>query len=424
MAYFVKRDENTYRLFVDVGQSGKRKIKSKTIKITDRALLRTKKRLQDHIELELRKFQLELMQSNLATHRDMTFSEFVELWLNRHVYRELEEKSQQNYLFHIERRILPYFGNMRMSQITKQHILDYLDYLHSPEAAFRGKQLGASTLLYNYRVLRSLFNYAAEWEVIEKSPMLGITKPKDPDSQPMQVYDEAELAQLFEALAQEPSETRCIVMFAVTCGMRRGEIAGLEWKHVDLDARTVEIKQSITMNKGGQPVIKRPKTRKSIRKIAMPMILVDQLMEFRYEWLQARRYARSRWDGKGEFLFCHESGQPHDPHWITDLWIKVRKKHNLKPIRFHDLRHTAATWMIKQNIHPKAIANRLGHINIKTTMDVYSHVLESVDQMAASVFDEMPTGGLPKGVLISKPFPDGDGGDESATHEEKRLIKW
>lgn len=400
MAYIINHKPGAFRLCVDIGEPGQRKIKTRTVRITDPALLRTKKRLQDHLDLELKKFQLELMNSASAANADMTFSAFVEVWLTRHVDRELEEKSRLQYRFHIDKRILPFFGKLKMGAITKQHIIEFIDYLHTPEAALRGKQLGASTIIYNYRVLRSLFNYAVEWEVIPSSPLAGISKPKEPDRPEMKVYDEADLARLFEALASEPPKIRAAVMLAVTCGLRRGEIAGLEWDHIDFGARTVHILQSIPMNKDGKPVIKKPKTRRSTRRLAMPMMLVDQLLEYREVWQLERQHAREHWPGGGEFLFCHESGQPHDPHWFTDMWIDLRTRRQLKPIRFHDLRHTAATWMIKQNIHPKAIANRLGHVNIKTTMDVYGHVIESVDQQAASVFDAMPASALPKGALL------------------------
>jgi integrase len=179
--------------------------------------------------------------------------------------------------------------------------------------------------------------------------------------------------------------------------MRRGEIAALEWRHVDLNARTIAIRQSIPMNQDGVPVVKAPKTRKSTRTIAIPGMMVDALESYRNEWSTARSYSRVTWPG--EYLFCHESGQPHDPHWLTDKWIELRRKHGLKEIRFHDLRHTAATWMIKQNVHPKAIAARLGHVNIKTTMDVYGHVIESVDRAAAEVFDAMPST-LGRGAVV------------------------
>lgn len=402
MAYIEKRGEASYRLTVDLGTDakGKRILKRKTLRIEDAALLRTTKRLRDHLDLELRKFQLELETETHITDDRIIFTDFLEIWFNRHVDVELEEKSRQNYRFHVKHRIKPFFQDFRIAQIKQNHIFEFIDFLRTPEASPRNKKLGTATIVYNYRILRSIFNCAIDWKVIQNNPMEGVKKPKEDEQKEIQFYDEHDIEALFNALKNERLKFQCVVSLAVMGGLRRGEIAGLEWHHVDLRNRTVDVQQSIPMNKDGQPVIKTPKTRKSRRKIAIPVLLVDMLENYKAIWKEERKHAKTKWSGNGEFLFCHESGQPHDPHWITDQWINFRNKHDLKKIRFHDLRHTAATWMIKSGVHPKAIANRLGHVNIKTTMDVYGHVMESVDQHAASVFDDMPTGNVSRGVLL------------------------
>lgn len=395
MAHIEKRGAASYRLTIDLGRDGRgrKRLERKTVRIQDPAILRSKRRLDQFLEMELAKFQLEVQSGSYVASNAITFAEFVEQWLARHVDAALSDKTQYNYRYHLDREILPFFGSMKMGQIRTADINDFVDQL-------RLSKIGSATSVYIYRVLRSIFKHATEWKVIGENPIIGSVKPKEGERKEINVYDEAELDQLFRALDKEPAKLRCAVLLALTGGLRRGEIAGLEWKHIDLEARTVEIRQSIPMNKDGEPVIKAPKTRRSIRKIAIPALLVDHLTEFRSQWELERKYAKTRWSGKGEFLFCHESGKPHDPNWFTDNWMLFRARHKLRPIRFHDLRHTAATWMIKAGVHPKAIANRLGHQNIKTTMDVYSHILESVDQAAAEVFDSMPAQGLRRGAVL------------------------
>jgi integrase len=178
-------------------------------------------------------------------------------------------------------------------------------------------------------------------------------------------------------------------MLAVTTGLRRGELAGLEWKNIDLERGTLEVKTTIPKIKDGEPVIKGPKNKKSARKIALSASVVQELEDFKSEWRKARFQIEDKWEGgKYEFLFCALNGKPHDPQRLTKRWIEFHRSHNLKPIRLHDLRHTSVSWMIFKKVHSEAIAKRVGHSNTKM-MEIYGHIFESVDKAAASVFDDI-----------------------------------
>lgn len=388
--YIEKRGERSWRLNVDVGYdaNGKRDMRRKTIRINDKALLRTTKKLADYLELELAKFRMDVEAGTYVSPGQTKFSDFIDTWMERHVKLDLTEKTRLNYNHHIKKRIKPWFGHMRIDQIKALHIRDFLDHMRTNESDSTGKPVSDATIIYTYRVLRSIFRSATEWQVIKENPMSTIKKPKDGTKSEMKFYDEHDLEKLFIALQQEPVQTQVIVMLAVMGGLRRAEIAGLEWKHIDTEKRVLTVEQSIPMYMNGEPLIKAPKTQKSVRRIAIPNTLIETLEEYKKEWFELRDKIPHTYPG--EFLLCHECGTPYDPQWITERWAILREKHNLKRIRLHDLRHTAATWMIAQGVHPKAIANRLGHANIKTTMDVYGHIIESVDQAAASVFDHMP----------------------------------
>lgn len=277
MASIQKRGENRWRLVAELGYDaqGKRVQERKTIKVEDPALLRAPRRLQNYLESEMVKFQMEVDAGHYIRPEKLTFQAFIEKWLQKFVEVELEEKTKISYRFHTERRILPYFGTMHMDKIKTMHITDYLDYLRTPEATINkdGKLLGSATIVYNYRVLRSIFAKAVEWRVLKENPMIGIKKPPEDDVQEMEVYDEKEIQMLFDALEDEPSHIRVQIVLAVTTGMRRSEIAGLDWKNIDLLNGTINIKQTITMYKDGAPVIKGPKNKNSKRVISIPLLL-------------------------------------------------------------------------------------------------------------------------------------------------------
>ncbi|WP_256709991.1 site-specific integrase [Paenibacillus sp. FSL H8-0548] len=390
-----KRGQNSWTFTVDVGTDaqGKKEREFKTLKVTDPTLLRAPKRLQEYLETELTKFKLEALAGQHKKHGKMLFSKFLEeYWEVNFVNIDLEEKTQASYLFHRKKRIEPYFGHMYMDQIETTHILKFMQLLRHPNARADGTgPLKSATLVYNYRVLKSIFSKAMEWKIIKENPMTGIKKPKEDDVKQMEVYDEKEIKLLFEALDYESLQLRTAITLAITTGIRRGEMAALEWTKIDFERGHLYITQSIPKMKDGQPILKPPKNGKPRRIV----LSETELAELRL--LKAERDAEltdlpDQWgDGKYSFVFCHPDGMPYDPQWFTKKWIDFHRRHQLKAIRFHDLRHTSISWMIYKQVHSEVIAKRAGHSNIKM-LEIYGHIFESVEQAAASVFNDIKKG--------------------------------
>ncbi|MFK7695370.1 tyrosine-type recombinase/integrase [Paenibacillus sp. HJGM_3] len=392
MAYIEKRGANSWRLTVDIGTdpSGKRISRKKTIKIEDTALLKTTKKLQSYLDEELVKFKMEVEAGEYISPDKLTFSAFVEVWLNKFVRKELEYKTQENYEFHTNKRILPYFGSMKIEKIRALHVIDYLDKLSE-------SGLGSASIVYNYRVLRSMFNKAVEWQVIKESPMKAVKKPKEKPSVELNVYDEEESMQLFKALEDADNRFKILITLALTTGMRRAELLGLEWKNIDLTTGTIQVIQSIPAYKEGEPVIKLPKNPSSVRPIAISPSVLEELKQYRKEWLQMKMQVLKKWKAKPEqeFLFMSSApgaeGKPVYPKRLSEWWREFHseKLGHLKYIRFHDFRHTSVTLLINQGVHAKIISERVGHSKIGTTMDKYGHVIRKADQAAADLFDKI-----------------------------------
>jgi integrase len=387
-----KRGKNSWRLTVELGYDakGEREFERKTIRIEDPEILRAPRRLQNHLDEELVKFRMEIESGHYIRPEKLTLNQFYEIWNDKFVEPKLAEKTKISYRFHTMARILPYFEGKHMEKIKTLHILDYLDYLKTPEAIIKDGEIpGSATIVYNYRVLRSIFSKAVEWGVLKDNPMIGVKKPPEDDVKEMEVYDEKEIQYLFDALEDEPSHIRIQIILAVTTGMRRSEIAGLDWKNIDLINGTINIKQTVTMYKDGAPVIKGPKNKNSRRVIAIPASVIDELKAYRLDWAKMKLQLGDKWIANDwEFLFCRTNGYPSDPERLTKRWIMFHRKHNLKAIRLHDLRHTSISWMIYKKIHSSAIAKRAGHTNTKM-LEIYGHIFESVDKAAADVFDDM-----------------------------------
>ncbi|KQX69306.1 tyrosine-type recombinase/integrase [Paenibacillus sp. Root444D2] len=377
----LKDGTTSYRLTVELGYApdGSRIRKRKTVNAKDFGKKELGKR---ELNAELDRFKNEVNNGEYRDIEKMSFAAFVEQWKKRYLV-DKEEKTQQNYSHIVNKRITPFFGKADMEKIKSFHIMDFI-------AKLKGDGLSANSIVKYYRVLKSIFHWAKEWKVVKENPMEGVPKPKETDYD-ADVYSEEEVAYLFDALQNEKPMFRVLILLAVTTGLRRGELLGLEWKHIHLDKSFIDVRQSIPMFKDHQPVIKEPKTKNSIRKVSINAFVVPELDKY---FLQARKdklQVGDKWQGGDRFfLFANKYGMPYYPKTLSDMWRDfIKKNPGIKYIRFHDLRHTSATLLINKGVHAKTISSRLGHSNIKTTMNIYGHAMQSADVAAAEAFDTL-----------------------------------
>jgi integrase len=207
----------------------------------------------------------------------------------------------------------------------------------------------------------------------------------------MDVYNAGQVDEMRMALEKESPMWRMFVSLAVTCGLRRGELLGLEWKHINLDAGTVEIKQALSFTKDEKYEIKEPKTKRSIRTLGLPQFIIQELRKYKTHCNLLRLNAADLWEGgQNFFLFTGYQGKPLNPTSVKNFWQRFHVKNpQLKYIRIHDLRHTAATLLLNKGLPAKIIADMLGHASITTTMNVYAHTTMEAQHHAASVMDDL-----------------------------------
>lgn len=181
-----------------------------------------------------------------------------------------------------------------------------------------------------------------------------------------------------------------IIPHSCSCGgLRRSECLGLEWTRVNIKEQTIDIKEVITKGRKGA-VIKEPKTKKSKRLISLPESVIKELAEYQLHWKKEKLKMGELWtEEKREWLFCNEYGNHFYPDTPTTWWRRFINRVGIRYIRLHDLRHTSATLLINQGVHAKIISERLGHSDIRVTMNTYGHVLRHADQEAANKLDDL-----------------------------------
>ncbi|WP_079480601.1 tyrosine-type recombinase/integrase [Halobacillus salinus] len=385
MSSYEQRGHNSFLLTVELGYDGKgrRKRKRRTIRVED-ALLKTKRKLENHLNEELVKFKMEVETGQYITPGKTRFKDFIEDWAQKYAKNNLSPQTLDVYKGHLKNHILPTFGDQHIDQIKPIHIVNFISDLEKTTTLSQG------TIQYVYRVLRNVLQRAADWELIIKNPVVTVQRPKTQAKRKVNVYEPNEVKQLFDIAKTQPRHWRVFLSLALACGMRRGELLGLEWDHINFEEGTLEVVQVIGRGEKGRPVLKEPKSNTSKRVISLPKSVLIELNEHRLRWVKEKLKAGELWEEKDrEFIFCNEFGKHFYPTTPTTWWRRFTKKADVRFIRLHDLRHTSATTLINQGIHAKIISERLGHSDIRITMDTYGHALRSADQEAANKMNEV-----------------------------------
>lgn len=253
---------------------------------------------------------------------------------------------------------------------------------------------------YIHTTLHRALKQAVRWGLVPRNAAAAVDPPRvvTPEMRPLSS------AQARTLLATaKGNRLQALFVLAVTTGMRQGELLGLGWEDVDLEARSVRVRRTLTLAKGG-PRLTEPKTKGSRRSIRLTSGAVEALVRHRVRQDSEGAAAGGKWNAWG-FVFCTRRGTPirrdnlHDKHWKPLL-----RRAGLPDIRFHDLRHTCATLLLTMSVHPKIVSEMLGHSSIAITLDTYSHVIPGLGEAAANAIEE---------VLGDDPRVDGAGSEQA-----------
>jgi integrase len=393
VASIEKRGTNSWRLVVEAGydSEGNRVKRYKPIKIDDQALLKTTKKLKDYLNDELLKFKMEVESGEYIKPEKMTLKSFFEIWKEKYAKRELSHLSFKTYCTNFKNHILPVLGHLSLDQIKTIHLVNLMDDLYKPGARKdgRGELLSTGTIDYIHRVLKNMFTRAKDWNLINKNPMIGVKKPKVIQAD-MKFYEEDEAQLVINKLYLEPKMWRLFFIGAMLGGFRRGEFVGLEWTDVNFEKKYLTVTKSISDTENSEAILSGPKNKSSKRDVSMPEWFMVELKDYQHDYNVNKMKIINKWEGakNKNYVFHGGFGKPLYHTSPTTWWRKFIDRHNLKFIRLHDLRHSAAALLIEAGAPMKAIQKMLGHAKTQTTEDIYAHVTKKLSQETASKFDK------------------------------------
>jgi len=275
----------------------------------------------------------------------------------------------------VTQHLIPALGRILLAKLGPKHV-DSL--LHEKTAS----GLSARTVQYLHAVLRRALNQALKWDLIPRNVVTLVDPPKvqRPEIQPWA----PEEARRFLAEVKG-DRLEAIYSVAISCGLRQGEALGLQWQHVDLDNGVIQVREQL-QRIDGKLRLADLKTDKSRRAITLPAVTLSALHTHRARQERERQFAGARWQDTG-LVFTTTVGTGIDQRNLLRHFYAAIQRAGVRRVRWHDLRHCAASLLLAQGVPMKAVADTLGHSDIRLTMNLYAHLFPEAKREIAERMD-------------------------------------
>ena len=315
-----------------------------------------------------------------------TLATFLAVWLEA-TRSSLRPQTWSTYERHLRLHVLPYAGRIRLAKLQPYDL----------QALYRGRLeegLSSTTVHHVHAILHRALGQAVRWGTVPRN-VADLVDPPRMSRFEMRALTAGEVRRLLDAARGDRLEA--LYVLAVSTGMRRGELLALHWQDVDLPLRRASVTGTMQRTPEGL-VIGQPKTSKSRRLVMLSDMALRALERRREIEIAERASAGPLWYETG-LIFPNAIGRPLEPgNLLRRSYWPLLQRAGLPRMRFHDLRHTAATIMLSRGVHPKVASEILGHATVAITLDLYSHVTESMQAEAAQLMDETLAGPIPSGA--------------------------
>jgi integrase len=316
-------------------------------------------------------------QGSLVAPGRVTVEQFLSRWLEDCAKPKLRPSTFASYAQIIRLHVVPGLGPVPLQRLNPQLVQSWLNER-------RRVGLSARTCQYARAILCSALGQALRWGIVPRNVVTLVESPR---------VERHEIRPLLPDQARALLDTvrlhRLGALFtvALALGLRQGEALGLKWDAVDFQAGVLHVRAAL-QRVGKKWVLVEPKSERSRRIVALPRMAIVALRAHRVRQKKERLLAGSRWNESG-FVFTTRTGTPIAPRNLNRAFKGLLKKASLPEVRFHDLRHTAATFLLAQGVDPRTIMETLGHSQISLTLNTYSHVLPALQQDAAARMHEL-----------------------------------
>ena len=424
MASIQKRGDS-YRIVVSMGYDVNHK---KLVEITtftpDKNL--TPKKKQKAIEDFAYEFEKKCRNHERLEGEKTTLKDFIARWTAEKAQQELQPGTLEKYQAVIDSFILPALGHLKLSEIKPHTVNAFFVSLTKDGSRHDGKLGGYSKGTINKvsNVLSSILRTAVEWEAIERNPCDAVRVKAEDSAEKIKFFTPQQAAAFLDYISKPytirtkghtrtddtgkqytvgdytstkelPTQLKVLFSLAIYSGLRKGEILALTWDDVDFENNTVAVTKAAAVV-GGQQIVKVPKTRNSYRLISIPRSITQQLQQWKLEQTRYRLKVGAYWQGDN-WIFTQDDGRMmsyYTPYSalqdiLTHYNADKAEADKLPMIPFHGLRHTKATLQIAAGTDVRTVSAILGHRETSTTMNIYSHSLQTAEQEAAANMERL-----------------------------------
>jgi len=368
--HIIKRYRNSYSVVLNLGAdpaTGKRKQQWISVKGTKR-----------EAEKKLAELLHQLDSGTFMRPGKTTVADYLEQWLKDCCWANLAPRTAEGYESIVRRHLIPSLGRIPLTQLKPEH----LQHVYSDEltAGFSHR-----TVRYMHVTLHKALHNAVKLGMILRNPADAVEPPKV-QRHDMHTMNESDI-HIFLEYARSTSYYALFYM-ALFTGMRRSELLALRWSDIDLILCQLSVTRALHHLQDGTLIFSQPKTAKGRRLISLSPSTAVVLREHREQQEKMKRQLGLTVT-EDDLVFCQADGKPLLPNSVSHAWTKLASRTGLKGVRLHDARHTHASLLLKQGVHPKIVQERLGHASIQITLDTYSHVAPGLQQAAANRFDDI-----------------------------------
>jgi integrase len=306
---------------------------------------------------------------------DQTEGEYLERWLETSVRGSVRESTCESYRRQVKRYMVPALGNVKLKKLSAMHV-------QGMYRSMLDRNLSPRTVQYTHANLHRALKQAVRWGLVPRNVCEDVDRPRLQREEMLPLCRE-QARRLLKAT--EGDRLEALYVLAVHTGMRPGELLGLKWEDVDLDATGGSLRVNRALSEGK---LAATKTKRSRRRIDLSAGSVAALKAHRKRQLEERMQKAGLWRDHG-LVFPSVVGTPLSHRNVVRAFKELLKRAGL-PVgtRLYDLRHTCATLLLNSNVHPKYVQELLGHASISQTLDTYSHVLKGMDGGIGGAIDE------------------------------------